>query len=116
MDMIPENQAKILWRQPPGERVQDVAVIPKRQPETPYQARRLHASSGAICSDWCDGTDDRMTTAGIFGLMLRADFEDGVFEKALSEFAKIEEAEWARQMLAGLTYRAKWQPEAEDAA
>lgn len=116
MSRIPESEVKILWRQTPGKGVEDVAVIPKRQPETPYQRRQLHASSGAIFDGWCDGTDDRLTAAGVFGYMCGKGFEDGVLKKALTEFAKIEEASWARQMLAGLTFCAKWRPDGEESA
>lgn len=114
-----QRNVQIWWNGPP--RVSDVYVeyVPhavryghEPAPDGFWSAQRaltidMDCDAGNSCADWCDGTDLRSTPAGVFGGMLL----DGGFAspdemvKALRQFAKIEQCEWAREVLASYVER-----------
>lgn len=95
-DIIPSSKCKILWGYDESGKVADVAVIHRDTPET-EEHKQLYGSTGAICMNWDDGTDPELTPEGAFARLLDRGFSTREHRiKALREFAKIDNAEWAR--------------------
>jgi hypothetical protein len=71
---------------------------------------RFSATTGRCYANWCIplaerkgpafGPDQSFDPAGVFGTLLSSGFTNrGVFRRALYEFARIDECDWARRML-----------------
>lgn len=117
--LIADEVVHILWRVNTNMKVEEVFVAERlvRGSDTSPQdraeiARRRHlypASAGSDTIDWLDPKDPGSTPAAVFAsIAFHWGFADpDGAEKCLREFAKIQSAEWARQMLYMLTARTK---------
>lgn len=100
--MIPAKEAVILWNcavrgVAPSD---DVLVLPLSESAS---TMLYDCSAGAVGASWCTGDDARDYPDGLFGHVIFNAPEplprSTVFAW-LEQFAKIDECEWARQMLA----------------
>lgn len=105
-NLIPAARALIGWNASPEHRVTDVFVLHDGRGEDweltglPADWETADYTHGACFADWMKGGRD-MTPEWVFSeLLVFYGFADSkVAEKAIAEFAKIEECGWARAMV-----------------
>jgi hypothetical protein len=109
--LYPARHVDIFWNWDNEHKAKDVEVvfIPRDVdlPKNEYYGRQFDHyvmqwdfDLGNSCSDWLQ--DPLFTPEGVFGVLLRDGFSNETeLQRALEEFARIEECEWARNMLRG---------------
>lgn len=108
-NLIPAKLARIGWNTNDEGKVIEVLIVGDRQAWS-VLCRDLRMSGGGCYSDWCvpvherdgddNGPDQLFDPGGAFGTLLASGFASKrVLRDALIQFAKIEEATWARRML-----------------
>jgi hypothetical protein len=105
-EMIEAAFAQVEWADTgPQGKITAVAIFDRREPEMSETLReKLYPSSAGACvADWMTGEDPRSSPEGLFVQMALQGFADNLtMLAALEEFAKIDQAEWARTMAAAL--------------
>lgn len=106
--LIPAKHADIFWNDEPGRHGaggEEVLVVDS-SPGQPVRVREtdlihLDNSHGSMVMGWCEDDHPMHSPIGIFtrNWLVEGSKPESV-RAALREFAKIEEADWARQMLA----------------
>jgi hypothetical protein len=106
LELIEAAFAQVEWAdEGPQGRITRVSVFDQREPELSETAREklFPSSAGACVADWMTGEDPRSSPEGLFVQMALQGFVDNLtMLAALEEFAKIDQAEWARTMSAAL--------------
>lgn len=104
---FPQQHVVILWNADPAVVEVEVMFVPREavsdDPDAPYFGFEDYASEwdfarGNISGDWLSNA--RHTPAAVFGQLMARGFSSRIaLSNALDEFAQIEEAAWAREML-----------------
>lgn len=107
-DRIPQQHVMILWDTDPAVVEVEVIFVPRdaatEAPDTPWYgfddyAAEWDNSAGNRSGDWL--TTESHTSAAVLGQLMARGFSSRVaMVNALDEFAQIEEANWAREMVA----------------
>jgi hypothetical protein len=111
----PAAYVDVFWNKDSSYKIKDVEVIfiPRGAHDLPRRPdgeefwnaysrynKRWRSDLGNSCRGWLE--DDGLTPESIFGMLLEHGFSNNdELERALEEFAHIEECNWARAMLKG---------------